>query len=125
MTSSNGPLFQRVILKGIGVLLLLAGFAKLRTSHVLFGVYGASTVAGIAELGLAAFLLIGVAQRQTVWATIAVFFVFFQVALYRTLLGEASCGCFGEFDMNPIVMVFIDGVVIVLLIGFGSAHDVQ
>lgn len=70
------------------------------------------------EFFLAATLLTGFARRLTWLAATVTFFVFTAVTLYRGLIGDSSCGCFGTVEINPWITLTLDILLLVLLLAF-------
>ncbi|MBQ1455270.1 MAG: hypothetical protein IIZ25_05420 [Thermoguttaceae bacterium] len=42
------------------------------------------------------------------WATVCLFTVFAAVSFYKAITGEASCGCFGEVKVHPLLTTILD-----------------
>lgn len=56
---------------------------------------------------------------QITWlATLGLFSFFACVTLYKALIGEASCGCFGRVEINPWYTLIFDSSVVGLLLWF-------
>ncbi len=60
------------------------------------------------EAGLAAWLISGLGAKWSRRVAVAAFGIFAVVALYEALSGADSCGCFGEFKVNPWVTFGVD-----------------
>ncbi len=60
------------------------------------------------EASLAAWLLSGTAAKWSRRVALAAFGVFACVALYEAVGGAESCGCFGQFKVNPWITVIVD-----------------
>ena len=70
------------------------------------------------ELIFGIWLLFGQLPRLTWLATVGCFSIFTAVSLYKTVLGEANCGCWGMVEVDPRITVAFDLVVIGLLLWF-------
>jgi len=69
------------------------------------------------ELMLGLWLLSGWRKRDAWLITLISFAVFACVTLYKAISGEASCGCFGQVEVNPWVTLVLDlSIVAALLI---------
>ena len=80
------------------------GMPWLAMGHVLF------------ESGLTLLLLSGIWPRLVKWATIIVFAVFFCVAVHLAMKSAASCGCFGNVQVDPKITAGLDALIVLLLI---------
>jgi len=80
------------------------GLPWLAMGHVLF------------ESILALWLLSGIWPRLIKWATIAVFTVFFCVAVHLALKSADSCGCFGNVQVDPKITAAMDALIVLFLI---------
>jgi hypothetical protein len=56
------------------------------------------------------------AQGPTWLATLSLFSAFAFVALWKALSGQASCGCFGNVEVNPWYTTTLDVLIVLLLI---------
>jgi len=79
------------------------GMPWLAMGHVLF------------ESGLALLLLSGVWPRLVKWVTIVAFAVFCSVAVHLALKSAASCGCFGNVQVDPKITAAMDALIVLLL----------
>lgn len=70
------------------------------------------------EFFLAAVLLTGLARRLAWVAATVTFFIFTAVTLYRAIIGDSSCGCFGTVEINPWITLMLDILLLVLLLAF-------
>ena len=68
------------------------------------------------ELAFSIWLISGILPRLTRLATIGLFTTFAGVSLYKALLGEASCGCFGAAQVNPWFTATLDIAIVVALL---------
>jgi len=73
------------------------------------------------EFFFACWLLAGLLPVWTWRATVVLFAVFAGVSLYKALLGEASCGCFGRVSVNPWFTFSLDVCVLASLVATGPA----
>lgn len=112
----------RVVAGILGCVLLVAGGLKL---------YAAATpdrradgpaartlpaASGAAELLFGGWMLAGFAPRGTRLVAMAVFIALSNVALYKALAGEKSCGCLGQVRLEPWVAVGLDAVAALALL---------
>ena len=117
--TEESPLMKRLFQEAVPVLigLLLLAAAMLKADGVLLeeklhdGLLGnriflIAVVAG--EFAMAAWLLSGMAAGWCRRVTLALFALFALVALTKGLGGEASCGCFGQFEVNPWWTLMLD-----------------
>lgn len=71
------------------------------------------------ELALGLWLLSGLWKRLAWWVSLLCFGLFCGVTLYKALTGAASCGCFGQIQLNPwITLAAIDVPAVLLLLFF-------
>ena len=70
------------------------------------------------ELFFGIWLLFGLLPRLTWFATVGCFAIFMLVSLYKAVLGEVSCNCFGAMEVNPWITTVFDIVVIGCLLVF-------
>ncbi len=64
------------------------------------------------ELLFGIWLVFGLLPKLTWLASVGLFSLFATVSAFKGLMGEASCGCFGEVTINPWLMAAFDlGVV--------------
>jgi hypothetical protein len=68
------------------------------------------------ELFFGVWLVLGMLPKLTWLATVGCFSVFTLVSFYEAILGEKSCGCFGNVTVNPWVTMVFDLLVIALLV---------
>ena len=68
------------------------------------------------ELFFGIWLLFGLLTRLTWLATVGCFAIFTLVSLYKVVLGEASCGCWGVVEVDPKITAGFDLLVVILLI---------
>jgi hypothetical protein len=57
----------------------------------------------------------GLHPHQTRRLTVALFFVYLTVSLYKAVRGDTTCGCFGDASTSPWLIATIDTFVIVAL----------
>lgn len=68
-------------------------------------------------LGVVALLLLADLLPRPVWvATLTCFSGFTVVSLTKGLAGEASCGCFGRWQLNPFLTATMDATIVALLL---------
>lgn len=60
-------------------------------------------------------LLSGWAQRAAWFGTLCFFLLLAGVSLHLALAGQVSCGCFGEFQVNPWLTFYLDLAIVGLL----------
>jgi hypothetical protein len=75
------------------------------------------------ELLFGVWLIFGLLPSLTRLATIGLFSVFALVSLYKAIAGEASCGCFGIINVPPMLTLFFDVVVVLVLLRFGHSTN--
>ena len=68
------------------------------------------------EILFGIWLLVGLMPKLTWLVSIGCFSAFALVSLYKALLGEASCGCFGAAIVNPWYTMTFDLILVGLLI---------
>jgi hypothetical protein len=69
------------------------------------------------ELFFSAWLLSGLWPRWSWRVALFYFLVFVAISGYKTLGGEATCGCFGRVPVKPVYTLLLDiGVVVLLLL---------
>jgi hypothetical protein len=113
---------------GIGTLLLAAALSKTATSldpkTTTFATEfpWAVHVLSAAELLLGVLLICGVLGREVWISAVGLFLVFWVFALYRAIAGYETCGCFGQVEINPWWMVFLDSAVLAILLRYRSAY---
>lgn len=61
-----------------------------------------------AEIALAGWLLSGIARRAAAWTAMCAFVVFAAITTSRFIAGESSCGCFGNIQIPPLIMLTVD-----------------
>ena len=61
-----------------------------------------------AEFGLGVWLASGVGLRHSSQVAAGFFLLLGWVALWKTLRGESSCGCFGPLQVSPAAMLALD-----------------
>jgi len=66
------------------------------------------------EMGLGIWLLSGLFKKAGWLLAVICYIVFTLSTLYRGLIGEESCGCFGPIDVNPWITLFAVDVSILL-----------
>lgn len=98
-------------------LLLLAAALKLR--HLLGDDFTGSLVVHSAVLGweilLGLWLACGVYWQAASRAAIVTFAIFAGVSLAKALGGERTCGCLGEIELSPWIMVIADSCILLAL----------
>jgi hypothetical protein len=67
------------------------------------------------ELFFGVWLILGMLPKLTWFATVGCFSVFTLVSFYEAILGEKSCGCFGNVTVNPWVTTIFDISVVSVL----------
>ncbi len=117
--------YSTIAMKLAGLILLAAGIAKifqlLTVPDLGEGFFESRLFLSLgtaAELGLALWLFSGI-FKKTAWLVTLLSFVFFLVTtLYRGFIGAASCGCFGNVEVNPwlTIFAFIVPVMFLLLV---------
>jgi hypothetical protein len=70
------------------------------------------------EIFFSLWLVFGFLPKLTRLAAIGCFLIFTIVSLFKALLGELSCGCFGLISVDPWVTATFDCFVVVLLVWF-------
>jgi len=71
------------------------------------------------ELALGLWLLSGLWKRWAWRISLLCFGLFCGVTLYKALTGAASCGCFGQIQLNPwITLLAIDVPAVLMLLLF-------
>ena len=70
------------------------------------------------ELLLGVCLAFGIQVRMAWLVTVASFAVFASISLYKALLGEVSCGCFGSVQINPWHTFCLDMAVLGALVRY-------
>ena len=73
------------------------------------------------ELLFGIWLIVGLLPKLTWLATLSCFSVFTLVSLYKAVIGEANCGCWGVVEVDPKVTTIFDLGVIGLLLLFRPA----
>jgi len=76
------------------------------------------------EFFLAAWLLLGWLPRVSSLIALTVFSAFAGVSLVMTLQGRSSCGCLGQVNVSPALILAFD-IVFVLLLVVSRAYLVQ
>lgn len=105
----------------VGITLLTAALAK---AHALprppvLGTDGRSpgqVAIILVESGLGLWLLAGWRPVGAKRAAVGVFSLFLVLSLKNGVAGTESCGCFGEWSVNPWVMAGFDAAVVLLLV---------
>lgn len=107
--------FSQAVPMLVGLLLLAAAVLKADGLLVeealhdgLLGNRWLISAAVVGELILAAWLLSGVFARRCHHVTLSIFGLFAMVALAKGVTGQASCGCFGRFEVNPWWTLVLD-----------------
>ena len=72
-----------------------------------------------AEFWLGVWLASGVRPRSSSQTAAAFFLLLASVALWKTLRGESSCGCFGPLQIPPVPMLLVDLAAAGLLMLYG------
>ena len=85
--------------------------------------FGAAQV--VLESALAIWLLSGLLPLWSRRAAIAAFSLFILVTSYKALTGEASCGCFGQLQVNPWLTLALDLTILVALACKGLDHPLR
>lgn len=106
--------FYSILSRFLGVILIFAGTTKSLTGEALLPVYGVP-VLEIAEALFGFWVFFGFTPQFCWWLLSASFITFFGIALEKSIVGEAQCGCFGKFSIAPIYMVIFDGLAVALL----------
>jgi hypothetical protein len=114
------------VVRGVlGIVLLVASFLKIYywisepvAKAGLFSSRWFTALEIECELALAVWLLSGLYQYGAWYITTLCFIGFSFVTLYKGLLGESSCGCFGKIQVNPWYTLIFDLVSIFVLIYF-------
>jgi hypothetical protein len=117
--------FHRLIPLSIGALLFVAAILKyheLATGPVAESTLWTSRwfLVGLSdfEVVLGVWLLAGFWPKAARGVAIACFAIFAQVALYKALAGDSSCGCFGKVPLNPWYTLLLDLAAIVMLVAW-------
>lgn len=99
----------------LGGLLVAAGFAKFnafsRLGNAIAGDFSTAFIVAV-ELGLAAWLIVGIAANHARRAVILLFLLFFGISIFRGMEGHLSCGCFGTWSVSPWLMASFDLVIL-------------
>lgn len=61
-------------------------------------------------------LLAGILAKPAWAAALACFGAFTLVSLSKGLMGEATCGCFGRWELNPFITATMDAVIVASLL---------
>lgn len=122
-------LWQRVIAVALGCVLLAAAVLKLR--EVLARTAPPAALldlpSPLAELLIAfeavlgAWLICGVAVPKARSTALLTFALFAGVSLAAVVAGEPTCGCFGNFEISPIVTCAVDVAAVFALYWTGRA----
>jgi hypothetical protein len=112
----------KLVSRTIGLLLLVAAFLKAQGLGVetvaSVGVFSAAELQ-VVVVELEIFLgiwLLSLKKPAGAWiASLLTFGVFAGTSLYLGLLGQSSCGCFGQLSVNPWLALGFDAIV---LLGF-------
>lgn len=72
------------------------------------GLFAASTLLPMAELGLAAWVVSGLAQAASAFVVGLMFLLFAVVSLEKAALGSSSCGCYGAIQVPPHLSALAD-----------------
>ena len=122
LLAPQGPASGIVVRTLASLVLLFAAFMKWEQLPVIERMgtgllHNPWLVAGqiIAEAGLAFWLLSGLLPLWSRRAALATFAVFACFTLYKAVTGAASCGCFGQFQVNPWVTLALDIIVVAAL----------
>ena len=76
------------------------------------------------ELAFALLLFFGVFPKVMRRATICLFALFGVVSAYKAVTGEASCGCFGDIRVHPLLTTVLD-VSIIVASGFSGLKTTE
>jgi hypothetical protein len=119
------PRVRRVIPVAVGALLLLASglkYYELATEPVAeFDLWTSRWfLVGLSdfELILGLWLLVGCWPNASRVVAITCFAILAQVALYKAVAGEISCGCFGKIPVDPWHTLFLDIAAMFALVGW-------
>lgn len=74
------------------------------------------------ELSIALLLMAGAWSRLTINITIGLFVLFCCLLAFMTVSGASSCGCLGEREVSPLVMLAFDFTVLVVLCVVHGIH---
>ncbi len=74
------------------------------------------------QLGIAFWLLSGLRAVSAARVTVTCFTIFAGISLYRAITGHESCGCFGQFRVNPWITATLD---LAIVTGFLLVTPVQ
>jgi len=108
----------RMVQIGISFVVMAAAGLKAQQALDEIGLGGRWLRAGeiSVEVGLGLWLVIGGFRRAAWWTTLGCFCCFVCIALYKSLSGAESCGCFGAVKVNPRYTLVLDiGIVAALL----------
>lgn len=105
-----------VVFASSGVLLLAAAFLKVAAGPVEGWGLAGHLLLVHAEVALGVWLLGGWYSRAASWVGCVCFAAFAVYSAYRGIAGHHSCGCFGNFVVNPWITASVD---VVLAIGLG------
>lgn len=106
--------FSLILRISLGIFLLLSAGLK---AHALFSVPTSDTLlfsprlqAGTIEVELliGLWLLTGWQSRTARWVAIALFSIFTLTNLYLAVVGQRSCGCFGQVEVSPWLTAALD-----------------
>ncbi len=70
--------------------------------------HAALVILVVLELGWGLWLVCGLYPKWTRWATLLLFTILCEVALYQAVTGERSCRCLGRVEASPWLMALID-----------------
>lgn len=85
------------------------------------------TIAISAEIALAAWIVSNLYQRLAYRVSVTVVSVFALVSLYRAVLGQSDCGCFGTWVIHPGWTLLLDISILIGLLIFppGGGESVE
>lgn len=86
------------------------------TKNLIFGSRMAESFVVLFEIGLAFWLISGWNFRYATRVTAIVLCLFLVLNLTAVSRGQTSCGCFGLVQVHPLITLFLDLIVLVLLL---------
>lgn len=117
---------------GVGILLLAAAllkaydlFALPLPGDALVSSRGLTFALIEYEIALGLCLFYGLWQRSVRWLAAGTFTVFSCVTLYRAMVGESTCACFGRASTSPLVTLVIDLSACLALFRWGPAAEIK
>lgn len=94
------------------LLLIWAGLLKSAQAYN-SGFGSVAMIQGLAEIFLGLLLASGWRRDWIISVAWVLFCVFTGFMMNLVVRGEASCGCFGELDVPPALMLLVDGLIAV------------